>query len=245
MSGRVALFVLVILVVFSSPALAGPPYVTDDPEPTDYRHFEIYAFGGGTVTAGGHGGAGGIDFNYGAAPDLQLTAVLPVEFDGSRAGPSAAGLGNVELAAKYKFLHQESTGWDVSIFPRIFLPSGSRDVGQQHASVLIPLWIGRDWGTWSTFGGGGCVISHGADSKNYCLVGWALTNQVTSRLQLGVEVYHQTADTRGAHATTGIGFGVRYDLNEHYHLLASIGPGVQHAAQTGQYSWYASLLYTF
>jgi len=30
-------------------AYAGPPYVSDDPEPTDYRHFEIYTFNSGTL----------------------------------------------------------------------------------------------------------------------------------------------------------------------------------------------------
>jgi hypothetical protein len=35
-----------------SPAMAGPPYVSDDPEPTDYRHFEIYTFSNGTATRG-------------------------------------------------------------------------------------------------------------------------------------------------------------------------------------------------
>ena len=50
------------------PALAGPPYVSDDPEPTDYRHFEIYAFTSGTRTIDGTSGQGGVDFNYGAAP---------------------------------------------------------------------------------------------------------------------------------------------------------------------------------
>src|SRR3981081_166894 len=63
------------------PALAGPPYVSDDPEPTDYKHFEIYSFSNGTATRDGIGGAAGIDFNYGAAPDLQLTATLPAGFD--------------------------------------------------------------------------------------------------------------------------------------------------------------------
>jgi hypothetical protein len=28
-------------------AFAGPPYHTDDPEPTDYQHYEIYAFTNG------------------------------------------------------------------------------------------------------------------------------------------------------------------------------------------------------
>ena len=49
----------------------------------------------------------------GGAPDLQLTAVLPIAYD--EAGH--AGLGNIELAAKYKFLHQDDVGFDVSIFP--------------------------------------------------------------------------------------------------------------------------------
>lgn len=28
-------------------AAAGPPYATDDPEPTDYWHYEVYVFSGG------------------------------------------------------------------------------------------------------------------------------------------------------------------------------------------------------
>src|SRR5882724_11978266 len=84
------------------PALAGPPYVSDDPEPTDYKHFEIYTFNNGTRTRDGTGGETGIDFNYGAAPDLQLTATLPGAFN-QPAGGLSLGPGNVELAAKYRF----------------------------------------------------------------------------------------------------------------------------------------------
>ena len=112
-----------------STAFAGPPYVTDDPEPTEYGHFEIYLFGNGTITRDGMGGAAGVDFNYGALPDLQLTAVVPAGYDKPETGSGAVGLSNVELAAKYRFLHQEEFGWDVAIFPRLFLPSGSRRVG--------------------------------------------------------------------------------------------------------------------
>src|SRR5277367_5925419 len=85
-------------------ALAGPPYLSDDPEPTDYRHFEIYTFSNGTVTGDGTSGEAGIDFNYGAAPNLQLTAVLPAGYDFGSASPSVAGLSNIELGAKYRFL---------------------------------------------------------------------------------------------------------------------------------------------
>jgi hypothetical protein len=143
------------LLLVCLPAEAGPPYVTDDPEPTGHRHFEIYAFGGGSNTRDGTGGASGIDFNYGGAPDLQLTAVLPWEYDSPNHAGTVTGIGNIELAAKYKFLHQEDVGWDVAVFPRVFLPSASHDVGYRHASLLIPIWVGRDFGAWSAFGGGG------------------------------------------------------------------------------------------
>ena len=63
------------------PALAGPPYMTDDPEPTDYRHFEIYTFTNGTATRDGTSGEGGIDFNYGGAPNLQLSATVPAGYN--------------------------------------------------------------------------------------------------------------------------------------------------------------------
>lgn len=137
-------------------ALAGPPYLSDDPEPTDYRHFEIYAFGAGTRTATGMAGESGIDFNYGAAPDLQLTAVLPLAYDET----GRTGLGHVELAAKYRFLHQADFGWDVSLFPRVFLP-GATGLGDDHAALFLPLWAQKDFGPWSLFGGGGCTLQEG------------------------------------------------------------------------------------
>jgi hypothetical protein len=244
MTGRL-LPACLLSVLFAGPACGGPPYVTDDPEPTDHQHFEIYAFTSGTSTRDGTGGAAGIDFNYGGAPDLQLTMVLPMEYDSPLQGTSVAGFGNVELAAKYRFLHQEDFGWDVAVFPRIFLPSGSPLVGDKHASFLLPVWVGRDFGKWSTFGGGGCALNNGGGSQDYCLMGWVLTREVTPALHIGAEIYHQTADTRGGLATTGVDVGATYDLTDNYHLMATFGPGIQNAAQTNRYSWYTAILFTF
>ena len=36
----------------ATPALAGPPFVTDDPEPTDLHKWEIYNFALGTIENG-------------------------------------------------------------------------------------------------------------------------------------------------------------------------------------------------
>src|ERR1700723_3297215 len=103
------------LVLLTQSAIAGPPYISDDPEPTDYQHFEIYTYNLGTAARNGSNGQSGIDFNYGAAPDLQLTATLPEGFDRPVGGGTDVGWSNVQLAAKYRFLHQDGFGLDVSI----------------------------------------------------------------------------------------------------------------------------------
>jgi len=235
---------LVALLVSVPQAHAGPPYVTDDPETTDYRHLEAYLFASATSTRDGTNGAAGIDFNYGAGPDLQLTLVAPVAQEKPNQSQSASGPGNIELAAKVRLEHQARIGWDVSVFPRVFLPSASRRVGDQHGSYLLPMWVERDWGPWSTFGGGGYVINRGGDSRNYTLLAWAVTRQVLPRLQVGVELFHRSADTRGGLSSTGLNAGMRCDLSNHYHLLGSLGPGIQNASATNEYSWYLALLFT-
>jgi hypothetical protein len=244
MLGRRAAVVVATLAV-ASPALAGPPFVSDDPEPTDYKHFEIYTFNAGTAVRGDTAGASGIDFNYGAAPDLQLTATIPAAFDIPAGGAASLGLGNVEFAAKYRFLHQETFGLDVAVFPRVFLPSPSNGVGTNTASLLLPVWVQKDWsGGWSAFGGGGCVFN-ARSAQNYCLTGGVVTYQLIPKLQLGVELFHQTAAIAGTPATTSLGIGAKYDINENYHLLGYVRRGIQNTDETDQYSWYASVLFTF
>ena len=242
--GAVALG-LVFLVMPYTPAVAGPPYMTDDPEPTDTGHFEIYAFTQGMTAQSGPGGQGGIDFNYGGAPNLQLTATVPVDYNVAGDGAAVGGFGNVELAAKYRFLTQQNFGLDVAVFPRMFLPSAAANVGDQHASFLLPVWLEKDWGKWSAFGGGGCELNRGGDSKNFCEAGLVVTNQIRTDLQLGVEIFHQSADTIGGQDMTSIGTGVRFDLNDHFHLLGYIGRGIQNVDETDRLNWYASVLFTF
>jgi hypothetical protein len=226
------------------PAMAGPPYQSDDPQPTDYGHFEIYTFDRGTFGRSGSSSASGLDFNYGAAPDLQLTAAVPFGYDAPSDGPSAFGPGNVELAAKYRFIHQDTFGLDVSVFPRIFLPSPSQ-TGDPTASILLPIWIQKDWGPVSAFGGGGCQFSLHDVGRNFCLYGATITRQVLEKLQLGVEVFHQTSDGSGAPPSTTLGMGARYDLDDHYHLLGYVARGLENVSQTGSWAWYASILFTY
>ncbi|MEO5713430.1 MAG: transporter [Luteolibacter sp.] len=240
------LVVIAALAMTPTPAFAGPPFITDDPQPTPYGHYEIYAFATGTTTKTGSDGAAGLDLNYGAMEGLQLTMVLPMEYDRPDDGSDATGFGDIELAVKYKFLKQEDCGVDVAFFPRLFVPTASNpDLGSDHPSLFLPIFMQKDWGDWSLFGGGGYTFNDDGDSRNFGQMGVVLTRHITSKLQLGFEIYHQTPDEKGAKATTGIDLGAIYDLNENFHLMASAGPGIRNADETNRATWYTGLLFTF
>jgi hypothetical protein len=127
----------------------------------------------------------------------------------------------------------------------VFLPSVSTNIGEPRASFLLPVWLEKDWGPWSAFGGGGCELNRGGDSQNFCEAGLVVTDQVKSYLQVGLESFHQTADTIGGQNMTSLGAGVRYDLNDHLHLLGYVGRGIENADETDRFNRYTSILFTF
>ena len=240
---RVAVGLALLALSAARPAVAGPPFVSDDPEPTDTGHWEIYNYAAGTHGPGETAGEAGLDINYGGARDLQLTVTAPINFQSG----TQVGLGDIELAAKYRFLHQASGSWlpDLAVFPRVFLPTASRQFGPQRLNLFLPVWGEKDFGKWSVFGGGGYDLNPGLDNRNFWLSGVVLTRNMTDRLTLGGEVYHQTPDNRDARTFTGLNLGGLYKLTDHWALLASGGPGVQNARQQGLYDFYVSLEATY
>jgi len=239
-SKRLFLVVLAALPCASS-VHAGPPFVSDDPEPTEVGHWEIYGFGAGTHVADETDGAAGLDINYGGAKDLQLTAVVPLNYQTGRNG--TVGLGNIELAAKYKFVHQAegSPLPDIAFFPRAFVPTAGRRFGTRRLSLLLPLWAQKDVGKWSVFGGGGYDINPGPGRRNFWLTGIGVQRAVSERFAIGAEIYRQTADADDARRFTGINFGALYRMSDHWSLIGSAGPGVEHARTEGRYTFYLAL----
>src|ERR1700685_4496853 len=81
---------LLALVAATSPALAGPPYITDDPEPTDTGHWENYLYIESAQIGGqSHTLEEGIEVNYGAFEDTQLTWSVPLN---PNPGPGGMGV---------------------------------------------------------------------------------------------------------------------------------------------------------
>src|SRR5512135_1954309 len=84
---RLSAVIVLLLVVLSvgPPLLAGPPFMTDDPEPVEHQHWEFYV---ASQYANDNDGASGtaphVELNYGVVPDVQLHLIVPNAFDRPR-----------------------------------------------------------------------------------------------------------------------------------------------------------------
>jgi len=212
------------LTCVAAPAIAGPPYDTNDPAPTDMGHWEIYLF----TDAGGSGPAvdadSGVELNYGPVKNLQVSAALPLHFAHDAAGGWRSGVGDFETGIKYRFINDARSGFSAAVFPKAILPTSSLG-SHQRARFFFPLWAGKDFarGT-SVFGGGGYMVNPGSGNRDYWTGGMAITHQVTSRFQIGAEANRQGSDSVGGHGSTSAGIGAILDLRGPFRLLASAGP---------------------
>ncbi|HUZ13843.1 MAG TPA: hypothetical protein VMU93_13470 [Caulobacteraceae bacterium] len=250
-----AAFLSAATLLLALPAQAGPPFITDDPEPVDLGHWEVYTFSAGAIGQGDASGVGpSVEVNYGAAPNLQLHFIGNIAYDDPAGQPAVVGLGDTELGVKYRFINSGKDDWwpQVGVFPLVEIPTGDarRNLGAGYTQVFLPVWMQKDFGKWTTYGGGGYWINPGPGNRNYWFAGWLLQRQVTDKLALGAEVFHQTSSMVGRGDTTGFNLGGVYDFTEHYHLLFSAGQGgllyaVDAAAVTKPVTYYLGFQWTF
>lgn len=245
------IFLLFLVIVFTQTlALAGPPFRTDDPEPVEYKHWEFYTFSQGTHVKGDTAGTlPGFEINYGALPETQLHVIAPFAFDKETGSDTQSGYGDTELGIKYRFVKENEQGWQpqIGIFPMLELSTGNSDkgLGTGHNREFLPLWLQKSYGPWTTYGGGGYWINPGEGNKDYWFFGWTVMRKITDKLNLGGEIFYQTADIAGGVASTGFNLGGTYDFTESHHLLFSVGRGIQNVTTTNEFSYYIGYQLTF
>lgn len=236
---RLTIPMIILGLAAATPAWAGPPFLTDDPEPTDTGHWEIYA---PLLEAEGQGstfeGSTGVEINYGAARNVQITVGLPVAYAHDSNG-TEWGAGDVAVSVKYRFYHNEDLGLSIAVFPGVTLPTASDGFGAGEVTGFLPVWFQKDSGPWSVFGGGGYAFNPGDGNRDYLTGALAVSRQITPRFTFGVEVERQGADTIDGNARTSLGIGVIYDLNAPYRLLASAGPTFEDGGETGFHAFLA------
>jgi hypothetical protein len=203
-------------------ALAGPPYQTDDPVPTDYRNYEIYV---GTQEENSFGGIDAAlpfaEVNYGLMPNVQFSMSAP--FDYINAGPFSPGgwgVGAVEMGLKVRFIQESTTSPQVSIYPQIQMPT---EHSNDTEKFFLPLWAQKTTGNTTVFGGGGWERNTGFDNENFWSGGIADTYQFSKVINAGVELYGNTAEVIGQRGSASLGVGMNDDFSEIHSIVVSIG----------------------
>ena len=234
---------IAFLLLAGGPVLAGPPFITDDPEPVDYQHFEINTAMQATYIKDGRSGAWPtIDANYGPMPGVQLHVGLFENFSKSAGQPFHYGVGDTELGAKIRFIDEDEEGWrpQVAVYPITSFPTGqaSKALGSGHQRTILPVWVQKSWDDWTSYGGVGYWLNqHDDTDQNYWFFGWVLLRKISEEWTLGGELFHQTADTVGGKASSGFNFGGYYNFDETDHIIFTFGHGVQND-ENNRFSYY-------
>ncbi len=204
--------------------------MTDDPEPVDYQHWEVYLASQLAHDSGGWSGtAPHIEINYGVVPNVQLHVIAPAIVDAPTHGRTRYGYGDTELGTKVRFVQETTWRPQVGVFPLLEVPTGDhrRGLGSGHTKAFLPLWLQKSFGPWTTYGGGGYWLNPGKGNRDGAFVGWQIQRQALSNLNVGAEVFHQTPQEEGGEPETRFNIGCVFDFSETHHLLLSAGRGLQ------------------
>jgi hypothetical protein len=234
----------------AAPALAAGPFLTDNAETLAAGHWQVDLFSIGTAMRGATTGLGPeLEADYGATSNVQLHVIAPF---GYRAGPGKTlgfGYGDTEFGIKARLPDAADADWlpQVALYPLVELPTGNQPLGLStgHDRVFLPLWLSKDIGPWTVFGGGGYWINPGAGRQDWWFAGAGLDRRITAQLSLGAELFNETANLAGGKDATGFDLGATYDLSETWHVLAAIGSGLRNADTTNRFSYYLGVRLTF
>jgi hypothetical protein len=206
-------------------AQGGPPMITDDPGTPGNRKWE-----NNFAIAFEHRpnewlvDAPAIDLNYGVGEHIQLTLQTSLAILKRSDHGAIAGIGGSEAAVKWRFVDEEQSGFDVSMFPRIIFnvtqSSVRRGLSEDGTRFQIPFQVAKKVGPVGLdFEFGPHASSVGRSEFLYGIIG-------------GVEVSKTTALMAELHGTSRMNFtrnalilnvGWRHKINEHAIWIGSLG----------------------
>ena len=137
------LLLVAVISACAATAYAGPPFLTDDPEPVEYHHGEFYVFSILDATNGSTTiQVPAFELNYGIAEETQAHIIAPLTAYASDGNPTQYGLGDLQLGVKYRFLKETEDWPQLGIYPMLMVPTGNvvRGLGNGSAWAELPLW---------------------------------------------------------------------------------------------------------
>ena len=230
---------LILCAISAGAVLAGPPFMTDDPDPVDYHHWEFYTFMTQDQTRSSNTVDGpAIELNNGIAPSTQLHLIIPEAYY-ALDGQHASGLGDIEAGVKYRFVTESRDRPEIGLFPLAELPTGdqSKGLGNGRTWVKVPIWLQKSWGPWTVDTGGGYAYNPAPGQLNFIYGGLLIQRTLSPKLTLGGEIFLQgaqvqndassTVEVPGARSSELWNFGGSYTFTPDFSLLFSAGHSFQ------------------
>lgn len=214
--------------LLGAPAAAGPPFAVDDPGTVDAYHgtllvrYELLRDDG---------------VNLHAIPAATLTLGLPakLEFaiDGAiltsdAEGAPSAGLGDLSLVFKWRFLEQNGAIPAIAVAYAIRLPTGKQGLSGD-TSVHSP-YVTLGWQLdeqWQLFGDVGTNSRDRGEDDPQFFAGAAAGYQVTEFWLVGVDFlgYAHVRDTQRSDLSVGV--ATQLDLSKWWTLMARVGRSIE------------------
>jgi hypothetical protein len=204
---------------------AGPPFVTDDPEPPSPGGWEInIPFILERSPGRTEMDAPLLDLNYGL-PSVQLKAEFPIKVVHEDSNGTAAGAGDLLVGVKWRFLNNEDPHLQLGIYPQLLLPTGdhARGFTEGRSALVLPILAQKSWSKWTVYGNAGYWWQTSAGTRNYFYAGAVLEREINDRLTLGAELFGNSPKERGGRSEIAFNLGGAWKLSEHVNFLFTGG----------------------
>ncbi len=209
-------------------AQAGPPFITDDPEPPSPGGWEINVpFILERTPGKTEMDAPLFDFNYGL-PNVQLKLEFPVKIVHEDGDSTVSGAGDLLLGVKWRFLNNEPSQLQLGIYPQLLLPTGdqARGLGEGRPAFVLPLVAQKNWDKWTLYGNIGFWWQTAAETRNYVYAGAVLEREINERLTLGAELFGNSPKERGSRSDVAFNLGGTWKWSKRVNLLFAGGRDV-------------------
>jgi len=203
----------------------GPPMITDDPWTPGNGKWEdnlaiIFAHRPNETSIA----LPEIDLNYGVGEHIQLTLqTAPVLLKRSGHG-LIGGLGETEAAVKWRFLDEATSGFDMSIFPRVIFnttqSSVRRGLAEDGTRFQIPFQAAKAFGRLHVDVEAGPRAS--TVGRSEWLDGIVCGFDLTKSTMLMAELHDESRMNFSRDVLT-LNFGLRHEFTQNYILIVSMG----------------------
>src|SRR4051794_9181206 len=160
--------------------------------------------------------APGVDLNYGWGDHIQLTLQTSVALLKRSDHGASGGLGGTEAAVKWRFLDEEKSGVDVSMFPRILFnlaqSSVRRGLADDGTRFQIPFQAAKKFGPVDLDMEFGPLIN--STDRGEFIYGMVGAMELSKTTVIMTEV-HATSRMNFTQDVITLNFGWRYKINEH------------------------------